>query len=270
MRRAQRTSNPIRVQHTWSTTQGCAEIVSGGGEWVEGRDSSKPWCSRARTGSSGCPGGLKYRARFGTETSYRQRVQYLPLTTSADPVYRLLLFGGNLLIRAWWVPGRRTLAHIRRDLILELATTHYRRTPQQHANYDTLCANDQAVAVATPEGCLGHKEQTQPARPCRRERGERVPLVVPVPHRDRAERLPGVTEQLRQRSRASDPIVTGTPAAPMMWSRAARSPRSPSGATAAGTRKRTRQPSDTPPSGRTNPQCPAPCGSAPRASRSRA
>lgn len=44
-----------------------------------------------------------YRRRFGIETSYRQKNQAQAPTTSADPVYRLLLEGVAYLLRQLWV-----------------------------------------------------------------------------------------------------------------------------------------------------------------------
>ena len=44
-----------------------------------------------------------YRRRFGIETSYRQKNQAEPTTTSKDPDYRLLLEGVAYLLRQVWV-----------------------------------------------------------------------------------------------------------------------------------------------------------------------
>ncbi len=44
-----------------------------------------------------------YRRRFGIETSYRQKNQAKPFTTSRDPAYRLLLEGVAHLLRQVWV-----------------------------------------------------------------------------------------------------------------------------------------------------------------------
>ncbi len=66
---------------------------------------------------------LDYRTRFGIETSYRQLGECLARTTSDDPVYRLLLVGVSLLIRAWWMTERTvTLATTCRDLIIIIFT----------------------------------------------------------------------------------------------------------------------------------------------------
>lgn len=44
-----------------------------------------------------------YQKRFGIETSYRQKNQAKAMTTSRDPVYRLLLEGLGYLLRQVWV-----------------------------------------------------------------------------------------------------------------------------------------------------------------------
>jgi hypothetical protein len=51
-----------------------------------------------------------YRRRFGIETSYRQKNQGQPRTTSRDPVYRLLLEGIAYLLRQVWVVLTEQLA----------------------------------------------------------------------------------------------------------------------------------------------------------------
>jgi hypothetical protein len=51
-----------------------------------------------------------YRRRFGIETSYRQKNQAKALTTSRDPVYRLLLEGLAYLFRQVWVRLTEELA----------------------------------------------------------------------------------------------------------------------------------------------------------------
>jgi hypothetical protein len=69
-----------------------------------------------------------YRERFGIETSYRQKNQAQPSTTSRDPVYRLLLQGLAFLLRQVWVVLTNQLAHCRHakptawigDLTLEI------------------------------------------------------------------------------------------------------------------------------------------------------
>lgn len=51
-----------------------------------------------------------YRRRFGIETSYRQKNQAQAMTTSRDPVYRLLLEGLGYLLRQIWVVLTEQLA----------------------------------------------------------------------------------------------------------------------------------------------------------------
>ena len=51
-----------------------------------------------------------YRRRFGIETSYRQKNQAKAVTTSRDPVYRLLLEGLGYLFRQVWVRLEEELA----------------------------------------------------------------------------------------------------------------------------------------------------------------
>jgi hypothetical protein len=52
-----------------------------------------------------------YQRRFGIETSYRQKNQAKALTTSRNPVYRLLLEGIGYLIRQLWVVLTEQLSH---------------------------------------------------------------------------------------------------------------------------------------------------------------
>lgn len=74
---------------------------------------------------------LRYDRRFGIESSYRQLGECLAVTTSSDVVYRLLLVGVSLLIRAWWVESQGvTLGEFRCFLVLEFVHT----TAFQHAN----------------------------------------------------------------------------------------------------------------------------------------
>ena len=81
-----------------------------------------------------------YRLRFGIESSYRQLGECLAQTTSRDVVYRLLLVGVSLLIRARWVETEGvTLGALRWNLILTLtpttpglATATQTDTPQPH------------------------------------------------------------------------------------------------------------------------------------------
>jgi hypothetical protein len=51
-----------------------------------------------------------YRRRFGIETSYRQKNQARAMTTSRDPVYRLLLEGLSYLLRQVWAVLTEELA----------------------------------------------------------------------------------------------------------------------------------------------------------------
>jgi hypothetical protein len=61
---------------------------------------------------------LAYWRRFGIEASYRQLGECLAATTSRDGVYRLLLVGVSLLIRAWWViAGAGRLSDLRWELL---------------------------------------------------------------------------------------------------------------------------------------------------------
>jgi hypothetical protein len=53
-----------------------------------------------------------YRQRFGIETSYRQKNQAHAWTTSANPVYRLLLEGLAYLLRQVWVVLTEELARL--------------------------------------------------------------------------------------------------------------------------------------------------------------
>jgi hypothetical protein len=87
---------------------------------------------------------LVYGRRFGIESSYRQLGECLAVTTSRDEVYRLLLVGVSLLIRAWWIdaPGT-TLNSWRWELILAFTTdtehqhTTQTGTPQTHTTQTT-------------------------------------------------------------------------------------------------------------------------------------
>lgn len=54
-----------------------------------------------------------YQRRFGIETSYRQKNQAQAMTTSRNPVYRLLLEGLGYLIRQIWVVLTAQLNHAR-------------------------------------------------------------------------------------------------------------------------------------------------------------
>jgi putative transposase len=67
---------------------------------------------------------LRYRRRFGIESSYRQLGECLAQTTSRDRVYRLLLVGVSLLIRAWSIVAAVRVWEIRLQLILGIHTPH--------------------------------------------------------------------------------------------------------------------------------------------------
>jgi len=75
---------------------------------------------------------LRYRRRFGIESSYRQLGECLAQTTSRDRVYRLLLVGVSLLIRAWSVLSRVRVWTIRVQLILTLNNTTEPPESTQH------------------------------------------------------------------------------------------------------------------------------------------
>lgn len=90
-----------------------------------GSSGKRPLVFACSAGFERLPGVvLAYRRRFGIESSDRQLGACLARTTSADPVYRLLLVGASLLIRAWWVEANGvTLDEIRWMLIVLLTTT---------------------------------------------------------------------------------------------------------------------------------------------------
>jgi hypothetical protein len=106
---------------------------------VPGPDGNRPLAFACSEGF-GAPAAvaLRYGRRFGIESSYRQLGACLAQTTSHDPVYRLLLVGVSLLIRAWWVvASNTTLDVIRWTLITEL-------TP------DTRARNDAQALIPQP------------------------------------------------------------------------------------------------------------------------
>ena len=77
---------------------------------------------------------LRYNRRFGIETSYRQLGECLAVTTSRDAVYRLLLVGLSLLIRAWWAcAGTVTINDVRWHLIVMLTPTAITTRTPTHA-----------------------------------------------------------------------------------------------------------------------------------------
>jgi putative transposase len=87
---------------------------------------------------------LHYQTRFGIETSYRQLGECLARTTSADPVYRLLLVGVSLLIRAWWITiGRVTVATLRWNLVLIFTPTP--TGAEHHADAQTHTTHTQPI-----------------------------------------------------------------------------------------------------------------------------
>lgn len=92
---------------------------------VPGPDGNRPLVFACSAGFGAAAGvALLYGRRFGIESSYRQLGECLAVTTSRDVVYRLLLVGVSLLIRARWVEADgATLSAIRWDLIVEFTTT---------------------------------------------------------------------------------------------------------------------------------------------------
>jgi hypothetical protein len=102
---------------------------------VAGPDGRRPLVFACSEGFHALPRVvLRYRRRFGIESSYRQLGECLAKTTSRDRVYRLLLVGVGLLIRAWWVGSSRgSLAGLRWVLILTLSAAPTADPPQpQH------------------------------------------------------------------------------------------------------------------------------------------
>jgi putative transposase len=108
---------------------------------VPGPDANRPLVFACSEGFGALPGvALAYGRRFGIESSYRQLGECLAQTTSRDGVYRLLLVGVSLLIRARWVETEGvTLGVIRWNLILTLTPATQTRThatqtekPQRH------------------------------------------------------------------------------------------------------------------------------------------
>ena len=100
---------------------------------VPGPDGNRPLVFACSSGWNRVPEvALTYGRRFGIETSYRQLGECLAVTTSRDVVYRLLLVGLSLLIRAWWVcTGRLRLNEVRWLLLSEMSkpTPHTPPTP---------------------------------------------------------------------------------------------------------------------------------------------
>lgn len=113
---------------------------------VPGHDGRRPLVFACSDGFERLPQVvLEYRTRFGIETSYRQLGECLARTTSADPVYRLLLVGVSLLIRAWWIAtGRGTVATLRWNVILILTPTPTGTEP--HADAQTPAPHTQPTS----------------------------------------------------------------------------------------------------------------------------
>lgn len=86
------------------------------------------------------PVALRYRRRFGIESSYRQLGECLAYSSSRDAVYRLLLVGVSLLIRAVWVGSVGViLGEVRWALIVTLTPPEPRptQTPPHHSQPTT-------------------------------------------------------------------------------------------------------------------------------------
>jgi hypothetical protein len=102
---------------------------------VPGPDGNRPLVFACSDGFGSAAGvALLYGRRFGIESSYRQLGECLAVTTSREVVYRLLLVGVSLLIRAWWVGSQgRTLGVMRWDLVVGVTTaaTHDPSLPTQ-------------------------------------------------------------------------------------------------------------------------------------------
>jgi hypothetical protein len=92
---------------------------------VGGPDGNRPLVFACSEGFDVLPDvALRYGRRFGIESSYRQLGECLAVTSSRDVVYRLLLVGLSLLIRAWWAcVSNTTLNHLRWNLIVTLTPT---------------------------------------------------------------------------------------------------------------------------------------------------
>ena len=105
-----------------------------------GGDGGSGWESpvgvRVFGGLGSCAGcGVAVWSFCGIESSYRQLGECLAVTTSREVVYRLLLVGLSLLIRAWWVLEQTTtLTRLRWNLIVHLTpTTATTATTTTHA-----------------------------------------------------------------------------------------------------------------------------------------
>jgi putative transposase len=89
---------------------------------VPGPDGRRPRVFACSAGFHAVPRvALRYWRRFGIESSYRQLGQCLAQTTSRAVVYRLLLVGVSLLVRAVWAGSAGvTVGELRWQLILGL------------------------------------------------------------------------------------------------------------------------------------------------------
>jgi hypothetical protein len=87
---------------------------------VPGPDGNRPLVFACSAGFHRLPAvALTYGRRFGIESSYRQLGECLAQTTSREVMYRLLVVGVSLLIRAGWVESAGvTVGDVRWDLIL--------------------------------------------------------------------------------------------------------------------------------------------------------
>lgn len=92
---------------------------------VAGPDGNRPLVFACSGGFGALPDvALRYGRRFGIESSYRQLGECLAVTTSRDVVYRLLLVGLSVLIRARWVESEGlALGTIRWELVVEFTRT---------------------------------------------------------------------------------------------------------------------------------------------------
>jgi hypothetical protein len=97
---------------------------------VPGPDGNRPLVFACSQGfGTAASVALLYSRRFGIESSYRQLGECLAVTTSRDVVYRLLLVGVSLLIRARWVGLKGvSVGVIRWGLILVLTTDTHKGT----------------------------------------------------------------------------------------------------------------------------------------------
>jgi hypothetical protein len=89
---------------------------------VPGPDGRRPLVFACSGGFGSLPGvALRYRRRFGIESSYRQLGECLARTTSRERVYRLLLVCVSVLVREGWLAwGGVTLGVVRWSLVVSL------------------------------------------------------------------------------------------------------------------------------------------------------